>query len=381
MNFELTEQQKAIQEAARKFAQEELLPGVLERDEKSEFPVEQFHKAGELGFIGLPYPKEYGGQGLGYMEYALAVEEVSKVDASFGIAFSVTTSLYAGSVWNSDATEEQKKAFLPEVLSGKALGSFGLTEPNAGSDAGGCITTAVKDGDEYVINGLKCFNTNGPLAKYTAVYALTEPEKKSKGLACFIVDRENTAGVRTGKIENKMGIRSAQVSEVIFENCRVPAFNKVAQDGNGFKTAMKTLNCGRIGVAAQGLGIAEGAFERAKEYMKEREQFGKPIAKFQYLQFKMAELAVKIEAAKYMLYKAATDHDTGKPYDQSAAKAKYLCTNVAMEVTEWAVQFMGGNGYMKEYQVERMFRDAKITQIYEGTNEIQQLIVGGALFR
>ena len=267
MNFELTEQQKAIQEAARKFAQEELLPGVLERDEKSEFPVEQFHKAGELGFIGLPYPKEYGGQGLGYMEYALAVEEVSKVDASFGIAFSVTTSLYAGSVWNSDATEEQKKAFLPEVLSGKALGSFGLTEPNAGSDAGGCITTAVKDGDEYVINVLKSFNTNGPLAK------------------------------------------------------------------------------------------------------------------FRYLQFKMAELAVKIEAAKYMLYKAATDHDTGKPYDQSAAKAKYLCTNVAMEVTEWAVQFMGGNGYMKEYHVERMFRDAKITQIYEGTNEIQQLIVGGALFR
>ena len=190
--------------------------------------MEQFHKAGELGFIGLPYPKEYGGQGLGYMEYALAVEEVSKVDASFGIAFSVITSLYAGSVWNSDATEEQKKAFLSEVLSGKALGSFGLTEPNAGSDAGGCITTAVKDGDEYVINGLKCFNTNGPLAKYTAVYALTEPEKKSKGLACFIVDRENTAGVRTGKIENKMGIRSAQVSEVIFENCRVPAFNKVA---------------------------------------------------------------------------------------------------------------------------------------------------------
>lgn len=380
MNFELTEQQKAIQETARKFAQEELLPGVIERDENSEFPIEQFHKAGELGMIGLPYPKEYGGQGLGYMEYALAVEEISKVDASFGIAYSVTTSLYGGSVWNSDATDEQKKAFLPEILSGRSLGSFGLTEPNAGSDAGGCITTAVKDGDEYVINGLKCFNTNGPLAKYTAVYALTEPEKKSKGLACFIVDRD-TPGVRTGKIENKMGIRAAQVSEVIFEDCRVPAFCKVAEDGNGFKTAMKTLDCGRIGVAAQGLGIAEGAFEIAKNYMKEREQFGKPIAKNQYLQFKMAELAVKIEAAKYMLYKAATDHDTGKSYNQSAAKAKYMCTNVAMEVTEWAVQFLGGNGYMREYHVERMMRDAKITQIYEGTNEIQQLIIGGALFR
>lgn len=380
MNFELTEQQIAIQETARKFAQEELLPGVIDRDESSEFPVEQFKKAGELGFIGLPYPKEYGGQGLGYMEYALAVEEISKVDASFGISYSVTTSLYGGSVWHSDATDEQKKAFLPDVLSGKVFGSFGLTEPNAGSDAGGCITTAVKDGDEYVLNGLKCFNTNGPLAKYTAVYALTEPEKKSKGLACFIVDRD-APGVRTGKIENKMGIRAAQVSEVILEDCRVPAFNKVANDGNGFKTAMKALDCGRIGVAAQGLGIAEGAFERAVEYMKEREQFGKPIAKNQYLQFKMAELAVKIEAAKYMVYKAAADHDAGKNYGQSAAKAKYMCTNVAMEVTEWAVQFMGGNGYMREYHVERMMRDAKITQIYEGTNEIQQLIVGGALFR
>lgn len=380
MNFELTEQQLAIQETARKFAQEELLPGVIERDEAGEFPMEAFHKAGKLGLIGLPYPKEYGGQGLGYMEYALAVEEVSKVDASFGISYSVTTSLYGGSVWNSDATDEQKKKFLPEVLKGECLGSFGLTEPNAGSDAGGCITTAVKDGDDYIINGLKCFNTNGPLARYTAVYALTEPEKKSKGLACFIVDR-NTPGVRTGKIENKMGIRCAQVSEVIFENCRVPASCKVAMDGNGFKTAMKTLDCGRIGVAAQGLGIAEGAFEIAKNYMKERQQFNTPIAKFQYPQFKMAELSMKIEAAKYMLYKAATDHDTGKSYNQSAAKAKYMCTNVAMEVTEWAVQFMGGNGYMKEYHVERMMRDAKITQIYEGTNEIQQLIVGGALFR
>lgn len=380
MNFELTEQQLAIQETARKFAQEELLPGVIERDEAGEFPMKAFHKAGKLGLIGLPYPKEYGGQGLGYMEYALAVEEVSKVDASFGISYSVTTSLYGGSVWNSDATDEQKKKFLPEVLKGECLGSFGLTEPNAGSDAGGCITTAVKDGDDYIINGLKCFNTNGPLARYTAVYALTEPEKKSKGLACFIVDR-NTPGVRTGKIENKMGIRCAQVSEVIFENCRVPASCKVAMDGNGFKTAMKTLDCGRIGVAAQGLGIAEGAFEIAKNYMKERQQFNTPIAKFQYPQFKMAELSMKIEAAKYMLYKAATDHDTGKSYNQSAAKAKFMCTNVAMEVTEWAVQFMGGNGYMKEYHVERMMRDAKITQIYEGTNEIQQLIVGGALFR
>ena len=380
MNFELNEQQLEIQAKARKFAEEELKPTMLERDEKGEFDMELFRTAGELGLIGLPYPEEYGGQGMGYMEYALAVEEVSKVDASFGIAYSVNTSLYGGSVWNSAADEETKKKFMRECMQGTAIGSFGLTEPNAGSDAGGCITTAVKDGDDYIINGLKCFNTNGPLAKYTAVYALTEPEKKSKGLACFIVDR-SLPGVKTGKIENKMGIRCAQVSEVIFENCRVPASCKVTEDGAGFKLAMKTLDCGRIGVAAQALGIAEGAFETAKEYMKQREQFGKPIAANQYLQFKMAELATKIEAAKYIVYKAAMDDDEGKPFTQSAAKAKYLASATAMEVTEWAVQFMGGNGYMKEYHVERMMRDAKITQIYEGTNEIQKLIIGGALFR
>ena len=380
MNFDLNEQQLEIQAKVRKFAEEELKPGVLERDEKCVFDMDLFRKAGELGLFGLPYPKEFGGQGLGYMEYAIAVEEVSKVDASFGIAFSVNTSLYGGSVWNFTASDEQKKQFMTAPLSGTVIGSFALTEPNAGSDAGGCITTAVKDGDEYILNGLKCFNTNGPLAKYTAVYALTEPEKKSKGLACFIVDRD-LPGVRTGKIENKMGIRSAQVSEIIFENCRVPASCKITENGAGFKLAMKTLDCGRIGVASQALGIAEGAFEIAKNYMKEREQFGKPIAANQYLQFKMAELAVKIEAAKYIVYKAAMDHDNGRPFTQSAAKAKYIASATAMEVTEWAVQFMGGNGYMKEYHVERMMRDAKITQIYEGTNEIQKLIIGGALFR
>ena len=380
MNFDLNEQQLEIQAKVRKFAEEELKPGVLERDEKCVFDMDLFRKAGELGLFGLPYPKEFGGQGLGYMEYAIAVEEVSKVDASFGIAFSVNTSLYGGSVWNFTASDEQKKQFMTAPLSGTVIGSFALTEPNAGTDAGGCITTALKDGDEYILNGLKCFNTNGPLAKYTAVYALTEPEKKSKGLACFIVDRD-LPGVRTGKIENKMGIRSAQVSEIIFENCRVPASCKITENGAGFKLAMKTLDCGRIGVASQALGIAEGAFEIAKNYMKEREQFGKPIAANQYLQFKMAELAVKIEAAKYIVYKAAMDHDNGRPFTQSAAKAKYIASATAMEVTEWAVQFMGGNGYMKEYHVERMMRDAKITQIYEGTNEIQKLIIGGALFR
>ena len=380
MNFELTEQQAAIQETARNFAQTELQPGVLERDANSEFPVDLYKKMGDMGLIGLPYPKEVGGQGADYLSYALAVEEISKVDASVGISYSVSTSLYGGSIMNSDASIEKKNEFLAPVLSGQHFGSFGLTEPNAGSDAGGCVTVAEKDGDEYILNGMKCFNTNGPLADYTAVYALTEPEKKAKGLSCFVV-KKGTPGFSVGKVEDKMGIRSAQVSEMIMENVRVPAENMVVPSGDGFKLAMKTLDGGRIGVAAQGLGIAEGAFEIAKEYLKSGEQFGKPLYKNQYLAFKMAELEMEIDAARYMLYKAATDKHEGRSYSIPAAKAKYLCTEAAMHVTTEAVQMLGGNGYMKGYHVERMMRDAKITQIYEGTNEIQKLVVSGAIFR
>lgn len=380
MNFELNEQQAAIQETARNFAQTELQPGVLERDANSEFPVDLYKKMGDMGLIGLPYPKEVGGQGADYLSYVLAVEEISKVDASVGISYSVSTSLYGGSIMNSDASIEKKNEFIAPVLSGRHLGSFGLTEPNAGSDAGGCVTVAEKDGDEYILNGMKCFNTNGPLADYTAVYALTEPEKKAKGLSCFVV-KKGTPGFSVGKVEDKMGIRSAQVSEMILENVRVPAENMIVPSGDGFKLAMKTLDGGRIGVAAQGLGIAEGAFEIAKEYLKSREQFGKPLYRNQYLAFKMAEIEMEIDAARYMLYKAATDKHEGRSYSIPAAKAKYLCTEAAMHVTTEAVQMLGGNGYMKGYHVERMMRDAKITQIYEGTNEIQKLVVSGAIFR
>ncbi len=380
MDFRLNEKQLELQAKVRKFAQERLLPTVVERDNKGEYPTELYKEMGAMGLIGLPYPKEFGGQGEDYLSYAIAVEEISKVDASLGISYSVCTSLYGGSVMNSNATDAQKKEFLPDVLQGKAWGSFGLTEPNAGSDAGGCVTTAAKDGDGYVLNGLKCFNTNGPLADYSAVFALTEPELKAKGLACFVV-KKGTPGFSVGRIEDKMGIRQAQVSELIFDNCRVPESAMIAPTGQGFKLAMKALDGGRIGVAAQGLGIAEGAFDTAVEYMKTREQFGKPIFKNQYLAFKMAKLKMEIEAAKLMLYKAATDKDTGAPYGESAAMAKYLCTNAAMHVTTECVQFMGGNGYMKGYHVERMMRDAKITQIYEGTNEIQQLIISGGIFR
>lgn len=379
MNFELSEKQALLQRKVREFAENELRPVVIDYDEKGEFPMDLYQKMVKMGLIGLPYATEYGGQGQDYLDYAIAVKEISRVNASLGIAYSVSTSLYGGSVYNS-ASEEQKKRFLQPVLEGGKLGSFGLTEPNAGSDAGGCITVAEKKGDTYVLNGAKCFTTNGPLCDYIAVYALTQPELKAKGLSVFLVEK-GTPGFSIGKVENKMGIRQAQVSETIFENCVVPAENLMGKEGEGFKVAMKTLDGGRIGVAAQGLGIAEGAFEEARKYLMKREQFGKPIYKNQYLAFKMAELECVIDQARLMLYKAATDKNEGRPYTISAAKAKLLCTDAAMRVTTEAVQMMGGNGYMKDYHVERMMRDAKITQIYEGTNEIQKLIISGAIFK
>ena len=340
MNFELTPQQKAVQQSARQFAQTVLQETVLEDDAAGRFPEEAYKKMGEMGFVGLPFPKEYGGQGGDYLSYVLALEEISKINSSVGIAYSVCTSLYSGALIN-DGNEEQKKKYLPEVLSGKKMGSFCLTEPDAGSDAAGCKTTAIWNGKEYILNGLKCFITNGPLADYYMVVALTNPELKTKGLTAFIVERE-WEGVSIGKIEDKCGIRCAQVSEVIFDNVRVPKENMLG---------------------------------------KEREQFGKPLYKNQYLAFKMAELETEIEMAQYMLYKAATDKQEGKSYSVPAAKAKMVCTDAAMHVATEAVQMLGGNGYMKEYHVERMLRDAKITQIYEGTNEIQKLVISGNMFR
>ncbi|MDM0957855.1 acyl-CoA dehydrogenase family protein [Clostridium perfringens] len=378
MDFSLTQKQLDVQRAVKEFAERELKPFAIENDENSTFPIEAYKKLGELGVIGLPYSTEYGGTGGDYLSYVLAIEEISKVDASMGIAVSVTTSLCAGGI--SNASEELNKKYLPDILSGKKLGSFGLTEPNAGSDAGGVITVAEKKGDNYILNGAKCFITNAPLSGTFIVFALTDRTKGPKGLSAFIVEKD-FPGISIGKIEDKCGIKSAQVSEVLFNDCVVPASNLVGKEGDGFKIAMKTLDGGRIGVAAQGLGIAEGAFEIAKEYMKERKQFGKPLFKQQYLAFKMAELAVEIEQAKYMLYKAAMDKQEGKPYSVSAAKAKLVCTDAAMHVTTEAIQMLGGNGYMREYQLERMMRDAKITQIYEGTNEIQKLIISGSLFR
>ncbi len=380
MNFELNEQEQKIVDQVKEFTAKRLAPAVVERDEKSEFPIDAFKEFGNMGMYGLCYPADFGGTGIGYLPYILAVEEVSKVDASFGIAFSVNTSLYGGSIMYSKATDEQKKRFLSPVASGKAIGSFGLTEASAGSDAAGQKTIATKDGDDYILNGTKIFNTNGPLADYTVIYCLTDPSIGTKSMAAFVVEK-GMPGFHVGKIENKMGIRSAQVSEMVLSNVRVSADRMIAKPGEGFKLAMKTLDGGRIGVGAQALGIAEGAFEIARQYMKQREQFGKPIFKQQYLAFKMAELFADIEKAKLTLYKAATLKEEGKSFTTAAAIAKMTCTDVAMKVTEECVQMLGGNGYMKEYHVERMMRDAKITQIYEGTNEIQKLVISGGLFR
>lgn len=380
MNFELTAQQQQIMEQVRDFTAKRLAPGVVERDEASEFPLEAFKEFGKMGMYGLCYPQAFGGTDIGYLPYILAVEEVSKVDASFGIAFSVNTSLYGGSIMYSSATEEQKRRFLSPIASGQAIGSFGLTEHSAGSDAAGQKTVATKDGDDYVLNGTKIFNTNGPLADYTVVYALTDPALGTKGMCAFVLEK-GMEGFHVGKIENKMGIRSAQVSEMVMSQVRVSADRMIAKPGEGFKLAMKTLDGGRIGVGAQALGIAEGAFKITIDYMKKREQFGKPLYKQQYLAFKMAELYADIEKAKLVLYKAACLKEAGKPFTTAAAVAKLTCTDVAMKVTTECVQMMGGNGYMKEYHVERMMRDAKITQIYEGTNEIQKLVISGGLFR
>ena len=380
MNFTLNENQLTIQSTVKAFAEKELAKDILVRDAAAEFPHDLYAKMGEMGLIGLPYPKEYGGQGEDYLSYILAVEEVSKVDGAMGISYSVSTSLYGGSLTNSQATEEQLRRFLTPVASGKSLGSFALTEPTAGSDVAGARTLAVRDGDDYVINGSKCFITNGPLSDYFAVYALTDKEAGPKSMACFVVEK-GTPGFVIGTRHNTMGLRSAMVCELYFTDCRVPVANMIAAPGKGFGLAMKTLDGGRIGVGAQGLGIAEGAWEIARKYLMERQQFGKPLCKQQTIAFKMAELAIEIEQAKYMVYKAALEKGEGQPYSISAAKAKYCGTNAAMHVTTEAVQLLGGNGYMKEFHVERMMRDAKITQIYEGTNEIQKMIVSGTLFK
>ena len=379
INFNLTEEHLAVQAAARDFAQNELLPTAIERDTHSVFPYEQIKKMGELGFMGMMVSPEYGGGGMDTISYVLAIEEISKVDASASVAMSVNNSLVC---WGLEAygTEEQKQKYLKPLASGEIIGAFCLSEPEAGSDATSQKTTAEDKGDYYLVNGTKNWITNGGTSSICLVIAQTHPELKHKGINALIIEK-GTEGFVVGKKEDKMGIRSSDTHSLMFTDVEVSKENRIGADGFGFKFAMTTLNGGRIGIAAQALGIAAGAYEFALKYSKERKSFGKAISEHQAIQFKLAEMATKIEAARLLVYKAARQKDEGKDYVESAAMAKLFASDVAMWATTEAVQIHGGYGYVKEFHVERLMRDAKITQIYEGTSEIQKLVIAREILK
>jgi len=377
MDFNLTEEQLMVQQAARDFAQNELLPGVIERDEKQIFPAEQIKKMGELGFMGMMVDEKYGGSGLDTISYVLAMEEISKVDASASVVMSVNNSLVC---WGLQAfgTEEQKQQWLPRLASGQIHGAFCLSEPEAGSDATSQKTTAIDMGDYYLVNGTKNWITNGNTASFYIVIAQTDADKKHKGINALIMTKD-MPGFSVGPKEHKMGIRGSDTHSLMFNDVKVPKENRIGEDGFGFKFAMKTLAGGRIGIASQALGIASGAYELALKYSKERKAFGTEICNHQAIAFKLADMAVNIEAARHLCLKAAWDKDNHKNYDISGAMAKLFASQTAMDTAVEAVQIHGGNGYVREYHVERMMRDAKITQIYEGTSEIQKIVISRSI--
>ncbi|RFS15495.1 acyl-CoA dehydrogenase [Emticicia sp. C21] len=379
LNFNLTEEHLAVKAAAREFAQTELLPTAIERDTHSKFPTEQVKKMGELGFLGMMVSPEYGGGGMDTVSYVLAMEEISKVDASASVVMSVNNSLVC---WGLETfgTEEQKQKYLTRLASGQIIGSFCLSEPEAGSDATSQSTTAIDKGDHYLVNGTKNWITNGGTSSVSLVIAQTNVELKHKGINALIIEK-GWDGFVIGKKEDKMGIRSSDTHSLMFTDVKVPKENRIGEDGFGFKFAMNTLNGGRIGIAAQALGIAAGAYELALKYSKERKAFGKTISEHQAIQFKLAEMATKIEAARLLVYKAARLKDEHKDYIEAAAMAKLFASEVAMWATTEAVQIHGGYGYVKEYHVERLMRDAKITQIYEGTSEIQKLVIAREILK
>ncbi len=379
MNFTLTKEQELVRQMVRDFAVNEVKPIAAEIDVTERFPMENVKKMGELGMMGIPFPTEFGGAGGDVLSYILAVEELSKVCATTGVILSAHTSLCA-SLINENGTPEQKEKYLRDLCTGNKIGAFGLTEPGAGTDAVGQQTTAVLDGDNYILNGSKIFITNGGVADTFIVFAMTDKSKGTKGISAFIVEK-GFPGFSIGKKEEKLGIRASSTTELIFENCVVPKENLIGREGKGFGIAMKTLDGGRIGIAAQALGIAEGALDEAIKYMKERKQFGRPIAAFQGLQWMVAEMSTKIEAARFLVYKAAWLKENKQPYSIDAARAKLYAAEVAMDVTTKAVQLFGGYGYTKEYPVERMMRDAKITEIYEGTSEVQKMVISGSLLK
>ena len=379
MNFQLTREQELVKKMVREFALNEVKPIAAEIDETERFPMENVEKMAKLGMLGIPFSKEYGGAGGDTLSYILAVEELSKVCGTTGVIVSAHTSLCA-SLIDQFGTKEQKEKYLTDLATGKKLGAFGLTEPGAGTDAAGQQTVAVLEGDNYILNGSKIFITNGGVADTFIIFAMTDKSKGTKGISAFIVEKE-FEGFSIGKKEDKLGIRGSSTTELVMSNCVVPKENLVGQEGKGFGIAMKTLDGGRIGIAAQALGIAEGAFEEAVNYMKERKQFGRPLAAFQGLQWMIADMDTKIEAARHLVYKAAWLKDNKQPYSVDAARAKLYAAEVAMDVTTKAVQIFGGYGYTKEYPVERMMRDAKITEIYEGTSEVQKMVISGNALR
>ncbi len=379
MNFEFSDEQQAIQKLVREFAEKEIAPTVQERDEKAEFSREIFDKIGELGLCGIFFPEEYGGSDGSYVSYILANEELSKVDDAVAAGYASSISLCAWPIWKF-GTEEQKKKYLTPLAEGTKLGAFGLTEPNAGSDAARQQSTAVRKGDYYILNGSKIFITNGGEADIYVVFAMTDKTKGTKGISAFILEK-GMEGFSFGKEEQKMGIHASKTRELIFQDVKVPVENLLGEEGKGFKIAMQGLDGGRIGVAAQGLGIAGAALEAAIKYSKEREQFGKPVCKFQSISFMLADMATKLDAARLLVYRAASLKEQGKPCTKESCMAKLYATDAAMSIATDAVQILGGYGYIREYPVERLMRDAKITQIYEGTNQIQRLIISGQLLQ
>lgn len=379
MNFQLTEEQLAVQQAARVFAQTELLPGVIERDNLQKFPAEQIKKMGELGFMGMMVSPKYNGGGMDSISYVLAMEEISKIDASASVCMSVNNSLVC---WGLEkfGTEEQKEKYLKKLASGEVIGAFCLSEPEAGSDATSQRTTAEDKGDYYLLNGTKNWITNGNSASVYIVIAQTDAEKRHKGINALIVEK-GMPGFVVGKKEDKMGIRGSDTHSLMFTDVKVPKANRIGEEGFGFTFAMTTLNGGRIGIASQALGIAAGAYELALKYSKERKAFNKELSQHQAIQFKLAEMATKIDAARLLVWNAAYLKDENKDFVKAAAQAKLFASQIAQEVTTEAVQIHGGYGYVKEYHVERLMRDAKITQIYEGTTEIQKMVISRELLR
>jgi len=373
MDFEFTEEQKQVQQTVREFAEKELAPGAAERDEKQEFPHEQIKMLGELGFMSVMVPEEYGGAGLDCVCYAIVTEELSRVDAGVGTIVAVNNSLFCGGI-EKFGTEEQKQKFLVPAASGRGLGAYSLSEAGSGSDAAALTTRIVPDGDYYIVNGTKMWVSNGANATHYIVFTTINPDLRHKGICALIVERD-TDGLRIGKKENKLGIRCSDTVELIFEDARVPKANLLGGEGDGFKIAMSILDNGRLSIGAQAIGIARGAFDAALKYARERVQFDKPIIQFQAIQNKLADMATQIDAGRLLLYRAACLRDQNKPFSMESSMAKLFCSEIANAVASQAVQIHGGYGYLKDFNVERFMRDAKITEIYEGTSEIQRIVI------